>query len=156
MFDAPIDAWYVWFGTAVAGATLLGVVGSLPTTAPPDATVVADTVDSVAASETAATGEVPLDATALRIGPHRVALRNDAGTAHGSFAFGPVTPVADGSRLQRVVYGTPPNRVFDSPTAFQQAVVEARTREATWETADRTMVVRSTEWGGVDVTLVDA
>ena len=37
MFDAPVDAWYVWVGLAVASLALFGTAGSLPSTAPPDA-----------------------------------------------------------------------------------------------------------------------
>jgi len=156
VFDAPIDAWYVWFGTAVAAATMLGVAGSLPTTAPPDATAAANVVDSVAAADAPTTGEAPLDASEVRLGPHRVGLRRGGSAAHASFAFGPVTPVVDGSRLQRVLYGTPPEQVFDSREAFRQALVDARTREPAWRHVGRTLVVRRVVWEGVDVTLVDA
>lgn len=156
MFDAPIDAWYVWFGTAVAAATMLGLAGSLPATAPPDAPAAANVVDSVAAADDPTTGEAPLDAAEVRLGPHRVGLRRDGSAAHASFAFGPVTPVTEGSRLQRVLYGTSPGRLFDSPEAFRQAVVDARTREPTWRPVDRTLVVRRLSWEGIDVTLVDA
>ncbi|SDM10718.1 hypothetical protein SAMN04487949_0874 [Halogranum gelatinilyticum] len=156
MFDVPLDAWYSWIGLALAGVALLGVVSSLPTTPPPDANAVANTVDRLAAGDHVATAEHPLDASAVKLGPHRVSLRNDAGTVHAAYAFGPVTPVADGSALQRVLYGQPPSTVFESERAFHQAVVEARTREPTWETVDRTLVVRRVSWGETDVTLVDA
>jgi hypothetical protein len=156
MFDVPLDAWYTWIGLALAGTAMFGAAASLPTTAPPDAAGVADTVDAVAASDYAATAEHPLDADAVRLGPHQIGLRNDAGTTHAAFAFGPVTPVPEGSVLQAVLYGTPPDAAFESRTAFQQAVIRARTREPTWEPVERTLVVRRVSWNGIEVTLVDA
>jgi hypothetical protein len=159
MLDAPLDSWYAWLGLSLAGATLAGAVTGLPTTAPPDATAAAETVDRVAAAEYAATAEHPLDATAVRLGTRRLALRNEAGTTHATLAFGPVTPVPPGeSPLRDVVFGTPPDAAFDSPEAFRQAVVEARTRgtDAPWREVDRTLVARRVSWEGVDVVLVDA
>lgn len=156
MFDVPLDAWYSWLGLSLASLALFGVVTGLPTTAPPDATSVANTVDRVAASSHPTTAEHPLDATAIRLGPHRVGLKNSGGNAHASFAFGPVTPVVDDSRLQQVLYGRPPSDVFDSRREFQQALVEARTEPPTWEPVDRTLVVRRVSWASVDAVLVDA
>ncbi|QCJ47567.1 MULTISPECIES: DUF7283 family protein [Haloprofundus] len=156
MFDAPVDTWYTWLGLALACVAMVGTALSFPTAAAPDAAGVADTVDAVAASEYATTAEHPLDAAAIRVGPHRVSLRNDGGTTHAAFAFGPVTPVRPGSRLETVLYGGAPEEVFDSRRAFVQALVEARTAEPTWRTVDRTLVVRGVEWGERDVTLVGA
>lgn len=156
MFDVPLDAWYSWVGLALAGVALLGVVSSLPTTPLPDANAVANTVDSVAAGDHAATAEHPLAATAVRLGPHRVSLRNEAGTVHAAYAFGPVTPVPADSRLQQVLYGRQPSTVFDSQQAFHQAIIDARTRTPEWRPVERTLVVRRVSWGEQDVTLVDA
>jgi hypothetical protein len=159
MLDVPIDSWYAWFGLSLAGLALVGAVAGLPTTPPPNAAAAAVTVDRVAAAEYAATAEHPLDATAVRIGSRRLSLRNDAGTAHATFAFGPVTPVPVGdSPLRDVLYGAHPSTVFASPTAFHQAVVDARAAagDAPWRDVDRTMIVRRTSWEGVDVVLVDA
>lgn len=155
MFDVPIDAWYAWIGLSLASAVVFGAAGSLPTTPPPDAGDAAETVDRIAAAEYDSTAEHPLDAAAIRIGARGIALRNDAGTAGATFAW-PVTPVADGSTLASVARGTPPEEAFDSPRAFKQAIIEARAAEPTWRPADRTLLVRRTSWGGVDVTLVDA
>ncbi|MFC5367041.1 DUF7283 family protein [Salinirubrum litoreum] len=154
MFDAPVDAWYVWLGLAVASLAVFGSASSLPTTPPPDAAGVADTVDSVAADEYETTAEHPLSVSAVRVGPHRLALRNDAGTSHAEFAFGPVTPVARDSRLERVLHGTPVDVAFEDRRAFQQAVIDARTREPTWTAVDRSLIVRRVSWEGQDVTLV--
>ncbi len=156
MFDVPLDAWYAWFGVAAVSLVAFAAVGSLPTAPPPDASGAADVVDSVAASDYPATGEYPLDAAEIRLGPSEVGLRNDAGESEAAFAFGPVTPVVEGSRLQSVLHGVPPRQVFDSKRAFRQAVIEARTREPTWRPVERTLVVRTVAWGGFDVTLVGA
>lgn len=156
MFDVPLDAWYAWLGVALASTAVYGAATGIPAVPPPDATGVAATVDDVAASEYPATAERPIAADAIRLGPHRVGLRNDGGTSHAAFAFGPVTPVPDDSRLQAVLHGTPPPDAFESQTAFQQAVIDARTSEPRWRTVDRTLVVRRVTWGGFDVTLVDA
>jgi hypothetical protein len=156
MFDAPVDAWYVWVGLAVASLALFGTAGSLPSTAPPDAAGAADTVERVAVASHETTAEHPVSADAIRLGPHRLALRNDGGTSHAAFAFGPVTPVADGSKLDAVLHGTPTDVVFDSRGGFQQAVVDARTRDPVWHPTDRSLVVRRVSWEGYDVTLVGA
>ncbi|SFR37719.1 DUF7283 family protein [Halogeometricum limi] len=159
MLDLPLDSWYAWLGLSLAGVALVGAASGLPTLPPPNADAAAATVDRVAATEFESTAEHPLDATAVRIGTRRLAVRNDAGTAHATFAFGPVTPVpANDSRLRDVIHGAHPSSVFDSPTAFQQAVVDARARgsDAPWREVDRTLLVRRTTWEGVDVVLVDA
>lgn len=159
MLDVPLDSLYAWFGLSLASVALVGAVAGLPTTPPPNAADAATTVDRVAAAEYDATAEHPLDASAVRIESRRISLRNDAGTAHATFGFGPVTPVpASDSPLRSVLHGAPPEDAFDSPTAFQQAVVDARAEsdDAAWREVDRTLVVRRTSWEGVDVVLVDA
>jgi hypothetical protein len=156
MFDVPVDAWYAWVGLSLASAAVFGAAGSLPTSPPPDAAAVADTVDRVGGDTHPATAEHPIDADAIRLTPRGIDLRNDAGTAHAAFAFGAVTPVREGSALQRVLYGTPPGRAFDSTRELSQAIVDARSREHEWEPVDRTLVVRRLTWRGKDVTLVDA
>ncbi|WP_336022037.1 DUF7283 family protein [Halobellus salinisoli] len=159
MFDLTLDAWYGWIGLSLAGVALVGAATGLPTAPPPDAGAVGATVDRVAAAEYAATGEHPLDADEIRLRTRRIGLRSDGGTAHATLSFGPVTPVpADESPLRDVLYGTPPERAFDSPEAFRQAVVEARADagDAPWRPVDRTLIVRRLSWEGVDVVLVDA
>ncbi|SDX55429.1 DUF7283 family protein [Halobellus clavatus] len=159
MFDVTVDAWYAWIGLSLAGVALFGATAGLPSAPPPDAGAVGATVDRVAATEYASTAEHPLDADSIRLGTRRIALRSDAGTAHVSLAFGPVTPVpvAD-SPLRDVLHGMPPERVYDSPEAFRQAVVDARARatDAPWREVDRTLLVRRTAWEDVAVVLVDA
>lgn len=159
MLDVPLDSWYAWFGLSLASVALVGAVAGLPTTPPPNAADAAATVDRVAAAEYDATAEHPLDASAVRVGSRRISLRNDAGTAHATFGFGPVTPVPAGeSPLRAVLYGAPPETVFASRAAFQRAIVDARadSNDAAWRDVNQTLVVRGTSWEGVDVVLVDA
>ncbi|MFA1610477.1 DUF7283 family protein [Halobellus rubicundus] len=159
MFDLTLDAWYGWIGLSLASVALFGAVAGLPTAPPPDAGAVAATIDRVAGAEYASTAEHPLDAEQIRLGTRRIALRSDAGTAHATLSFGPVTPVpVTDSPLRDVLHGMPPERAFDSPEAFRQAVVAARANatDAPWREVDRTLIARRTTWEGVDVVLVDA
>ena len=156
MFDVPLDAWYTWLGLALASVVVFGVAQALPTTPAPDAEGVAETIDRVAASEYEATAEHPLHARTVRVGPSRVSLRTDDGTVHAAYAFGPVTPVGDGTKLDRVLRGAPPTAVFDSEAEFRAAVGEARDRTPQWQRADDPLVVRRLSWRETDVTLVGA
>lgn len=155
MFDAPVDTWYLTVGVALAGLAFAGVAADLPTHAPPDAAGAARSVDAAAAAQTA-TAEHPLSAERVRLGPRRIALRGDGGTARATFSYGPVTPVADGSELREVLRGADPSQVFASPEAFAATAAEARERDPSWERADEKLVVRTVTWEGVHVTLVDA
>ena len=154
MLGAPVDAWYVWLGLSLAGVVLVGVGATLPTAPPPAATAVADTVDRTASTDRQATAEHPLDAAAMRLGPRRVGLRNDAGTTHAAFAFGPVTPVSGSRPLDAVLRGAPPSSRFASGDALCAASADARAREARWRPVDGPLVVRHVVWEGCDVTLV--
>jgi hypothetical protein len=156
MFDAPVDTWYLWLGVATASALALGVAAALPATVPPDAQRAAATVDAVATSPHNATGEHSVDATAVKFGSRRVALRNDGGTAHAAFAYGPVTPVRNGTALAAVLRGEPPGSVFPNATAFREAGAAARNRTRAWRETDGRLVARRVTWEGVDVTLVGA
>lgn len=154
MFDVPLDAWYAWFGVAAVSVTAFGVAAAMPATPAPDAAGAADTVDAVAAGEYPATAEHGLAADELRLRPTGLEMRNDGGTARASFAFDPVTPAVHDSRLQRVLDGDPPDRVFDSVTAFQQAIIDARARKPRWQSAPDSIRVRQLHWEGIRVTLV--
>lgn len=156
MFDAPLDSWYAWLGVAAVSAAMFGVVTAFPTAPPPDAAAAANAVDGAAAGDRPAASTRRLDADAVRLAPDRIALRSDGGTASAAFAFGPVTPVADGSRLAGVLAGDPPERAFESPDDLRRAAAAARTRKATWNVADRSLRVRRVVWGRTRVTLVDA
>jgi hypothetical protein len=153
MFEAPLDAWYVWIGLAVVSSAALGVASSLPPAVPPDAEGSARTVDGVAASDHAAVDTHPLsNAEAVRIGSNSISLRGPGGTAHAAFGYGPVTPVPGGSKLERVLRGEPPEAVFRAPSAFERAVGQARESEPRWKETDR-LVVRRVTWGETDAVL---
>ncbi|WP_435317482.1 DUF7283 family protein [Haloarchaeobius sp. TZWSO28] len=160
MPDLPIDAWYCWVGLAAASLAVAGVAVELPTRPAPDAAAAADTVDAVAAASYPTTAEHPIDASAVRLDTHRLSLRNAGGSAHASFAFGPVVPVTTGTRLHRVATGTPPESVFDSPAAFAEAVAEARAHasagEPRWRPAGSRLLITRVHWEGTNVTLVHA
>lgn len=154
MFEAPLDAWYVWIGLAVLSATTLGIVSTLPTAPPPDASGSARAVDSVAASEHPAVDTHPLSNTdAVRIGADSISLRGGGGTAHAAFGFGPVTPVAKHPDLRAVLNGESPSAVFRTPETFRSATISARNAEPQWQRTDE-LVVRGVRWEGVDVVLV--
>lgn len=153
MFDAPLDAWYVWLGLSVASVAVFGVTTSLPVAPAPNAAGVAETVDRVAATDYDTTASRTLDAHAVRIGPRRIGLRNDAGTSHATLAYA-IVPVSRGTRAAHLLRGTPPDAVFSSPAAFERAVSRAREQETAWTPAGETLVVRHLSWGAVDVTLV--
>ncbi|WP_411968059.1 hypothetical protein [Haloferax sp. YSSS75] len=156
MFDVPFESLYIWTALSVAAVVLVGTVAGLPTTPIPDATGVADTVDSVAVADYDTTAEHPLEADAVSLGSRRIALRNDGGTAHAAFAFGPVTPTTYESRLGSVALGAQPSAVFESPAAFRAAVGDARTTNSSWRPVADTLVVRHVSWEGTDVTVVAA
>lgn len=149
----------LWVGLVVVGACLLGIAGSLPTRPPPNAAAAAGTVDRVAASGGPVRATRSLAATAVRVRPRGIALRSGDGAAgegavsRARFAFGPVTPVAPDSPLRAVLEGAPPEAVFDDPTSFRQAVVEARATPTGW-VKGRTLYVRGVSWDGYRVTLV--
>lgn len=153
MFDAPLDAWYVWIGLAVAGGTAFGVAGAMPTAPPPDAAGAATTVDGVATSPHAAVGSHPLpNAVAVRVGRDGLSLRGPGGTEHAALGYGPVTP-ATRDDLASVLRGDPPEQAFDSPADFRRAARAAQVSDPAWRTTDR-LLVRRVSWEGVDVVLV--
>jgi hypothetical protein len=156
VFDAPVDGWYAWLGVAATSAVLLGTAVGVPTTPPPDAAGVADTVDRTAATEYGARAEHPLDATEVRVGTERIGLRTDAGTVHATFVYGPVTPVAGDEALAAVLAGARPGGRFGSPGEFRRAAARARARDGGWRRVDGPLVVRHVVWEGADVTLVGA
>lgn len=154
MFDAPLDAWYVWLGLAVASGATFTVASAMPAVSPPDAAGAAHTVDRTAASEHAAFGEHPLDsAEEVRIASDTIALRGYGGTAHATLGYGPVTPAIYDERLRAVLRGVPPDRVFDSPRTFFGAVDAAQESAPTWHRTDR-LTARRVTWEGIDAVLV--
>lgn len=155
MFGPLADVPHLWIALGVTSVVFLGAALSVPSAPPPDAAAVADTVDAVAAAPHPTTASHPVTATAVRIGPGRVSLRADGGTASATFAYGPVTPVRDG-RLARVLHGAAPGNVFSSRAAFRRALGRARTASPGWQRVDDRVFVRSVEWEGIDATLAGA
>ena len=155
MLEAPLDAWYVWIGLAIVSSATFGVVSTLPSAPPPDASGAAETVDSVAASEYAAVGKHPLsNADAIRVGANSISVRGSGGaTEHEPFGYAPVTPVVNASDLRPVLLGEPPQRVFDAPSEFEGAATRARAEEPEWQRTDG-LIVRRVQWGEIDVVLV--
>ena len=160
MFDAPVDALYVWVGLTVMAGVTLGAAMELPTAAQPDAEAAAASVDRVAAADHDATGHHPVAADAVAVDPHGLSLRDGGRTAESTFAYGPIVPVDRGSALWDVLNGVPPDERFDDPAEFQAATDEASqvaidAEEADWQSTDR-LVIRTTTWEGIHVTLVGA
>lgn len=156
MFDTPLDVLYVWLGLAIVGTAALGLAVRLPGGPPPDATPLARSVDSVAASPHEATASQPIDADEIRLGSEYVGLRADGGSAHAAFAYDGVRPVATDHDLTAVLRGEPPERVFDDRAAFADALERADTREPDWRQAPSRLLVRRVVWGDADATLVGA
>lgn len=154
MLGPPIDSPALHAGLVVAAAAFLAVVGSLPASPAPDAAGVADTVDRVAVGEAPAAATDDHIADCVRIRPNGIDMRNDGGTAHATFAFGPVVPVRNGP-LRAVLNGEPPESVFDDRAAFADAVEAARAHEPRWVVSEA-IAIRGVSWDGDHVTLVGA
>lgn len=171
-WETPVDAWYVWFGVAVASLAIAGVVLSLPTQPPPDATRAANAVDRVAGSTHVAAATVDHQAEEIRLGTSRLWMRNDGGTAHATIAFGPVTPVGavdDATAreaLRLLLDGLSATTVLDR--AGFDTLTESELREAAdsvggrrndspaWRPAGDELQVRSVSLAGEIVVLVGA
>lgn len=154
MFDAPLDAWYVWIGLVAASGAAFAAASALPAAAPPDAGGAASAVDATAASEHAAVGEHPLpNADAVRVGSDALSLRGPGGTAHATLGYGPVAPAYRDDRLRAVLRGAPPEQTFDSRDEFAGAVTAAETAEPSWHRTER-LTVRRVAWGEIDAVLV--
>ncbi len=156
MFDVPADTLPLLVGLALASAAVLGIAAGFPTTTPPDAGAAAGAVDAVAGSPHAAADDHRLGGADVRLTPHRLTLERGETSAHAAFAYGPVTPVAPGSDLQRVLDGAPPEAVFDSPGTLAAAAAAARDGPAVTASGATRLTVRHVTWEGLDVTLVGA
>lgn len=150
----PIDIPVLWLGTAIVTATLVGLTLQLPTATPARAGSVAETIDGVAAAPYPTSATHPLDADAVKLGPHRIGLRTPNGISHATLGFGPVTPVTSGSKLDSVLRGTPASEIFESPETLEDHAKSARNRSTQWLEPGESLIVRRVSWGGVDVTLV--
>lgn len=172
-FESPVDAWYVWFGVAVASLAIAGVALSLPTQPSPDATGAANAIDRVAGSTQVAWTTVTHDADQIRLGTTRLSMRNEGGVTHAAVAFGPMTPVfavdnlTQRGALRAILHGTPPATVLDRPAYRSVTEAELRdTAQATretlhgqrpeWQPADGQLHVRTVDLDGEVVVLVGA
>lgn len=156
MFDTPADTPPILVALSLVSTALAGVAFAASPQPAPTAGPLAGTVDAVAAADTAGAETRRVDAAALRLTPHEVAVESDSGTAHAQFAYGPVVPVREDTRLWAVLRGTPPDERFDSPTALRAAVEAATDRRHRWRHQPERLTVRRVAWRGVDVTLVGA
>ena len=156
MFDTPADTPPVLVALSLVSTALAGVAFAASPAPAPRAAPLAGTVDAVAAADTSATETRRVNADALRITPHQIAVRSDTGTAHAQFAYGPVVPVREDTRLWDVLQGTPPDDRFGSPAALEVAADRATDREHRWRHDPQRLTVRRISWRGVDVTLVGA
>jgi len=152
VFETSLDAWYAWAGVAAVAVACAGVVVGFPTTAPPTASAVADSVDSVTTSpyEPRTTVEVP--AEEVRLEPNRIGLRTGSGTVWQTFEYGPVVPVGDGP-LEGLLDGATPEETFENEASFAAAIEEA-TEPGVWRPAPEQFVVRRVSWGDINATLV--
>lgn len=159
-FEAPADAWYVWLGVAAVSVGLAGIVAGLPSGPPPDASNVAGTVDRVAATEHVGTATVDHDAAAVKVGPERIALRNDRGVARARISFGKMVHVrAVADRHRETLVG-----LLDGTTAVDQRhrqllaeiVADRDTEPGNWYPAREHLRVRAVTAGGQTVLLVEA
>ncbi len=153
MFDAPLDAWYLWLGLGAVSLTVAGVAVGLPSTTAPDAAGVADAIDAVAASPYEAVDSVDIQADLVRLGSTRLSLRNEGRTSHATLAYGPVTPVQNG-KLRAVLDGARPNATFVGKSEFRRTILERRGAARKWQTAPDELRIRRVSWGDVDATLV--
>jgi len=152
VFETHVDAMSLWIALGVASAAVVGVVGALPTTAPPDSVALAETVDEVATAPAGALAHRTTVATEWRLGGRRLGLRNDAGTTHATLV-GEAVPAGDG-QLRRVLAGRAPAGAFESQRAFARAVRAARRSGSGWRATPERFTVRHVTWGEVDVTLL--
>lgn len=174
-FEAPVDAWYVWIGVVIVSVVLAGVVLSLPSQPPPDATEAANTIDRVTASPQIAEASYEHGGEESRIDTKRIALRNDGGTDHASVAFGSLTPLsAVGNETKRdalllVLEGAPLSSVLEmeayesvTETELRNATENTRrqltegNRSSAWRPSDGELHVRTVELDGDKITLVAA
>lgn len=154
MFDVPVDALYVWIGVAAVSVAVFGVTVALPTTAPPDATAAASAVDAVALGPIGSRATHAIRAGRIRLGTFRIGLAGSAGRSHATYASGPVTPVVEDRRLERVLRGGRPANQFDSGGAYASALAAARSSDPRWRPAPDRLTISRVSWRGVNATLV--
>ncbi|MEF8827887.1 MAG: hypothetical protein V5A49_02565 [Haloarcula sp.] len=152
MFETHVDTLYLWVGLGTVSVAVLGVVLGLPTTAPPDATETAATIDEVTTSPVGSVAHRRLVAEEWSLDGRELRLRNDGGTATARLVRTAVPARTD--RLRTVLLGERPRTMYDSPEAFSRDVRKARNTDGAWRPAPDRLTVRHVAWGGADVTIV--
>lgn len=151
MFEMPVESLFVWVALGVVSVAVMGVISAVPSTAPPDATATAATIDEVSTSPPGSVVHRQITADQWTFDGRQLGLRNDGGSAHATLMW-KVIPVHD-SQLRAVLNGTVPESVFGSPTAFERAIA-ATARDQTWYPAPDRVTIRRVVWEEIDVTLV--
>jgi hypothetical protein len=158
-WEAPADAWYVWFGVGLVSFAFAGIALSLSTVPPPDAAAAANTIDEAASTRHGATLTYEHDADEFRIGPKQLQLRNEGGESSATIAFGTITLVRYDGSLEAILHGDDPSEHFASQAAFEREAEEVQEQMLndveTWRQANGEVTVRTVTWGDVRVTLVD-
>lgn len=159
-FEVPADAWHVWVGVTLVSLGLAGVAVALPGEPPPDAGRAAGALDRVAAAEYDAAVTLEHDADAVRVGPGRIAMRNNAGTDRARLVFGPVMPIdtldltaAERTVLDGVLAGERP-----LPAGLERRLADAATTLDTetgeWRPTRGALRARAVEVAGRRMVLV--
>lgn len=154
MFDPPLDAPPVLLALAIVAASTLGVAMALAPSPPQDAPSLAAAVDRVAVSPVPTSATHPTSADAIKVEPRRLSTRRGDAEQSSTFVAGRVTPVEPGTRLARVLRGTPARDVFQSPVDMELAAKRARDQPTSWHAAPTGLRVRHVYWGDLDVALV--
>lgn len=167
--EAPMDAWYVWLGVSLVSIGLASFAISIPSTPPPDAEGAASVIDRVAASDAEASATHEHDATAVRLGPERLEMRNDGGIARSRISFGTVftlesvaNSTAERRAFEGFLAGTQPlnDTMADALITALAAVPNERTTGHStpdaWRPADGTLRARAVTVADSRVVLVDA
>lgn len=149
-FEAPVDAWYVWFGVGIVSVALAGIALGLPTAPPPDANAAANSIDTVVGSPYNASATLEHDADAIKVDNRTIALRNDHGESSASLAFEEVIYVTD-ERPRNVTYGSSMSAEFGGPgksasTSTQFITTLADEANTDWQPAGGELVVRTITW----------
>lgn len=155
MLGPPIDAWYVWIGVSMVSLAVLGVAVVVTPEPPSRATPAAETIEAVAASRAPASATSPIDADRVLVSEYRLVIDGDDRETV-TIDHGRMTPAQRGTELRRVALGASPSALFESVTAFQDAIEAARDEQRRIEPADDQLIVRKCSYGGMDVTLVTA
>lgn len=148
-----MDGLVVWMALGLVSVAVAGVSLSLAGEPPPDAASLAEAIEEVATSPHRVADAVEIRAAEFKVGGSRVSLRGPGGSAHASVLGASLTPARDGG-LRRLLNGSEPAVVFDTPGTFERALRTARGRWDDWQAAPDRLRIRRVSWRGIDATLV--